>query len=347
VYQPNQLSFTQNQALTLATAVVASASATSGATMFGSSLFLQRMYIPGPMNLSEVDMAMSFALTTSATSNAWGSIKRSVGIYSFSNSTKLVSLYSASQGVSWNGSSNTTGAAQNWSICDAAWSAAGGVIVPMTFASTELAPGEYVIGNLLAFSASSTATISLFGAMENTAVTSAVSLNTGSRAMTVGTGTIAVSSYAAGYTPVFFSTNFASLTISSSGTTNTASTAGNLSLLSFSASATSAGQQISLSMASSNSNILSSVSMNSSAVTVNTSTVGVTLATAAPAITVPAFNYLGAGSSVNNAPSAFLAGLMSTGGLPAAITLTTGTANALTTFGSTASNQPWVAMVGA
>jgi hypothetical protein len=336
--------------------------------MFGSSLFLQRIYVPGPMNLSEVDMAMSFALTTSATSKTWGSINWSFAVYSFSNSTKLVSLYSSALGISWNGSNATSGTAQAFSVCDAAWSAAGGVIVPMTFASTELAPGEYVIGNLLAFSASSTATLSLFGAMENTAVTSAVSMNTGSLAvsigtsplaMTVGTGTLSQIGWSssAGMYPVmpFVGSNFSGLTIYSSISTNAASTAVNLSLLSASITASSAGQLLSVVMNSSLSVMLSSVSMNSKAitlntstlaVTMNTSTVAVTLATAAPAITAPGFNYLGASSALG-APSAFVHGLMSTGGIPAAITLSTGTANALTTYGSTAAAQPWVALVGA
>ena len=346
MYQPNQLSFTQNQALSLATAVVATASATSGATMFGSSLFLQRIYVPGPMNLSEVDMAMSFALTTSATSKTWGSINWSFAVYSFSNSTKLVSLYSSALGISWNGSNATSGTAQAFSVCDAAWSAAGGVIVPMTFASTELAPGEYVIGNLLAFSASSTATLSLFGAMENTAVTSVVLMNTGSLAVNMGTGTLGSTALGSSFIAAQMSTNFSGLTFYSSISTNTASTAANLSLLSASVTASSAGQQASLIFNQSASSLLTKVSMNVSAVTLNTSTIQVTMATAAPSVTIPGFNYLGASSAVG-APSAFVHGLMSTGGIPAAITLSTGTANALTTYGSTAAAQPWIALVGA
>jgi hypothetical protein len=65
--------------------------------------------------------------------------------------------------------------------------------------------------------------------------------------------------------------------------------------------------------------------------------------------TLPTFNYLGASSVLTGglfyAPFQF--GLMSTGGIPANITLTTGTTAALTTYGTTAAAQPWFALVGA
>ena len=359
-YQANQLSFTNNYPLQVVGAPIVSASTTSGAAMaFGSSLFLDRLYVPGPMNLSECDLALSVAMASAASSTGtYGSVARTPVVYSFSNATKLVSFMSASWSASFVGTNVTTGALTNFSNIQPGWTQAGGVIVPMTFASSELAPGDYVIGNLMSFSGSANATISLMGNGYN--ATSAVSLATGSlalsigtapTAMTLGTGTLSVTSYGAGYTPVFMSTNLSGLTISSSASTNTASTAVNLSLLSASITASSAGQQLSLVINSSLSNILSSVSMKSIAVTLNTSTLAVTMNTSTVAVSLatntslPAFNYLGSQVSSLSVPGIFMNGVYSTGGVPAAITLTATVS--LTTVGSVAFAQPWFALVGA
>src|SRR5579863_3425846 len=131
-YAPTQLSFTQNSPLQQVGIPLVSASITSGVAMaFGSSLFLNRMYIPGPMNLSECDMALSMAMATAASSTgSYGSFARTLVVYTFSNSTKLASLYSTSQGVTFVGTSVTSGALTNFSNIVPGWTQAGGVIFP-------------------------------------------------------------------------------------------------------------------------------------------------------------------------------------------------------------------------
>ncbi len=52
--------------------------------------------------------------------------------------------------------------------------------------------------------------------------------------------------------------------------------------------------------------------------------------------------YVGTGSTTTNFPSVFYAGIMSTGGLPSAITLT----SAAVTYWGSAMNQPWMALIG-
>src|SRR5271166_5714298 len=139
-YQPNQLSFTQNSPLRQVGVPVATASTTSGVAMaFGSSLFLDRMYLHGPMNLSECDMAISVAMATAASSTGtYGSVARTLVIYSFSNSTKLASFLSTTWATTFVATSVTSGALTNFSDIVPGWTQAGGVIVPMTFASSEL-----------------------------------------------------------------------------------------------------------------------------------------------------------------------------------------------------------------
>lgn len=359
-YAPTQLSFTQNSPLQQVGIPLVSASTTSGVAMaFGSSLFLNRMYIPGPMNLSECDMALSMAMATAASSTgSYGSFARTLVVYTFSNSTKLASLYSTSQGVTFVGTSVTSGALTNFSNIVPGWTQAGGVIFPMTFASSELAPGDYVFGNLMSFSGSANASISIFGANNNvpaaaqtvtTQATSAVSLATGSAAMTVGTGTISVSSYGAAFLALSTAGDFTAFTISASSSLASSFN----SALSVSVTGASVSESFSLIGASANSNIVSSVSMKSSAVTLNTSTVAVTMGTGAAANStisantnsVPAFNYLGSQVSTLSVPGIFMNGIYSTGAVPAAITLTA-TAS-LTTVGSVAAAQPYFALVGA
>ena len=192
-YQPNQLSFTNNSPLQAIGAVVVSASTTSGVAMaFGSSLFLDRMYVPGPMNLSECDLALSMAMASAASSTgSYGSFARTLVVYSFSNSTKLASLFSASQSITFVGTTVTTGALTNLSNLVGGWTQPGGVIMPTTFASTALPPGDYVIGNLISFSGSANSSISLFGQINNVNAAAQTVTTQATAAMTVGTGTIA------------------------------------------------------------------------------------------------------------------------------------------------------------
>jgi hypothetical protein len=91
--------------------------------------------------------------------------------------------------------------------------------------------------------------------------------------------------------------------------------------------------------------------MKSIAVTLNTSTLAVTLNTSTLAVSMatntslPAFNYLGSQVSSLSVPGIFMNGVYSTGGVPAAITLTNTVS--MTTVGSVAFAQPWFALVGA
>lgn len=327
-YQPNQLSFTQNSPLQQVGNAILSASATSGALVFGSSLFLDRVYVPGPMNLSEVDVAISLSMSSSATAGLWGSMNRSFVVYSFSNSTKLASLYSTSLGITFNGSTTTTGASTALSQVLAAWTAAGGVVVPMTFASSELAPGDYVFGNLIAFSGSTSASISLYGAIANSIAAAqtvgAVTNTTQTAAKTIVTNIGSIATGNAGN--VGWLNSFGSSTTSSLPSSTVFSTDAYIQLP-----------------------LLTSYA--SSAVTLNTAAptaLGSTTINAATTL-LPAFNYLGASSTLTGGLyfQPFQNGLMSTGGVPAAITLTTGTTAALTIYGSTAAAQPWFGLVGA
>jgi hypothetical protein len=326
-YQPNQLSFTQNSPLQQVGVALASASATSGSLIFGSSLFLDRVYVPGPMNLSEVDVAISLSMSSSATAGLWGSMNRQFVVYSFSNSTKLASLYSASQGITFNGSTTTTGASTAFSQVVGGWTAAGGVIVPMTFASSELPPGDYVFGNLIAFSGSTTASMSLYGAVANSMAA----------AQTVGAVTNTTQTVA-------------KTIVTAIGSLATAN-AGNVGWMDSLGSSAASSMTTSFSLTQTVIQLPLLTSYASSAVTLNTAAptaLGSTTVNAATSV-LPPFSYLGASSVLTGGLffQPFQNGIMSTGAVPAAITLTTGTANALTVYGSTAAEQPWFAMVGA
>ncbi len=59
---------------------------------------------------------------------------------------------------------------------------------------------------------------------------------------------------------------------------------------------------------------------------------------------LPNFGFIGTGSTTSNFPTAFMAGIMSTGAVPTAITLTS---TAVTYSGSIAFQQPWFGLCGA
>ena len=268
----NQLSFTANSPLQAVGNVVVSASTTSGVAMaFGSSLFLDRLYIPGPMNLSEVDLALSMAMATAASSTgSYGVVARTLVVYTFGNSTSLGSLYSTSQSITFVGTSTTTGGLTNRSNLVAGWTQAGGVIAPMTFASSALAPGDYVFGNLISFSGSANATISLFGQVANPVASVQNVTTQATAAMTVGTGTIAstAASLAAANSTGLSAFGSSNMWMHGTATTWTVSaTAGTTvsanAAMTYSAS-TLAGSYIAN---SSSTAVVTSVSMNSSAVT--------------------------------------------------------------------------------
>ena len=84
--------------------------------------------------------------------------------------------------------------------------------------------------------------------------------------------------------------------------------------------------------------------MNSSAVTVGTGAGGNSTISALTT-SLPSFNYLGSASASAGVPGPFQNGIFSSGGVPAAITLTATVS--LTTLGSVAGGMPWLALIGA
>ncbi len=159
---PVRISVTQNipfQHLAQVTSVVGPA-VNSAPVGLGSSLFLQRLFVPGMMVLSEIDLALG--LSFPGTSLGAGAMYRSVVIYSFSNSTLLASLTSTTGSSFW--LTGAAGVGSSATQFQAGW--AGSVIAAFTLPNAvTLAPGEYVIGNMLEFSQLTSAwTVSLFGA---------------------------------------------------------------------------------------------------------------------------------------------------------------------------------------
>jgi hypothetical protein len=345
MYQPNQLSFTNNSPLQAVGVPIVSASATSGLSLgFGSSLFLDRLYVPGPMNLSEVDMAMSLAMASAASSTGtYGSFARSMAIYSFSNSTKLVSFLSASWSAGFLATTVTVAGSTNYSNIVAGWSQAGGVIVPMTFASTELPPGDYVIANLVSFSGSANASVSIFGQVNPGTATlgalssgglSAASAFTSSASGAAGSSNPGILAFG-NKVGILSMTALPGISTFSVGVASVMSlqqaTSGSISTLAGSY-ITSAAAAVSL---------LSTGGLNAgSFLTASGSISAITLATS-----LPGFNYLGAGSSTNLSPGIFQNGIFSSGGIPAAITLSATVS--FTSVGSVVAGQPWYALVGA
>jgi hypothetical protein len=273
----------------------------------------------------------------------------------------------------------------------------------MTFASSTLAPGDYVVGNLVAFSLASSASASLYGVADNvalagqtvsavTGITSAslgalssgglaaVSALTGTTNITVNSEALGAGSAVTGTVAGSVLTGLSSLGTASAGITNwfitkastnvastTIATATNIPVAQMSlvvSVGTAAGSVISavragsiitgttaataLSAAGYSAGSFVGTSGSFGAVTnVGLAALGGTTINAMTT-SVPSFNYLGASSVLTGGSfyAPFQGGVMGTGGVPAAITLTTGAANALTTYGSTAAAQPWFAMIG-
>ncbi len=134
----------------------------TGTAGYGSSLFLHRVTIPAPMALSEIDVAMSIRFN--ATNNGAGTLSRSMAIYSFGNSTSLNTLLSASGSSTWTTGTSTVLGSTSISQFQQGWSN-GFQIIPMTFASSWINPGEYVVGQIFNFdqlAGASTWTVGMF-----------------------------------------------------------------------------------------------------------------------------------------------------------------------------------------
>jgi len=420
----SKISIFQNHSFGMVNNVQVSGVVTSGATStansFGSSLLLQRVFLPAAMTLTEVDLAhnISFAVTNSGA----GQMSQSLVLYSFVNSTQLTSVLSISSSWSWSSGTSTTAGATSLTQFQGGWS--GPLVHPMTFGSTSTTAGEYVVGHLLNFSASSTNwSVSLYGAdglctsttqvaaasgvtsatlgamssggllaasaltaSTSTAITaftvapSVASVNT-SGGLVAGSAVTGISSYGAAFLALSTSGNASAFTISaSSGSLSSFNSAASIS-----ATGTAKSETIALVGASANSNIVSTLGTVAGSHITGTTTVSVlsnagtlginvlssggllagsfftasgslsavtnvglaalgstTLTGINPADTV--FSVQNTGSVFSTAfPSQFLAGIMSTGGIPAAITLTS---TNITISGSQVFNQPWFCLAG-
>ena len=331
------ISYSQNYQLQdvapMLTALVTTTGSTAAVQPWNSSLFLQRLFIPGQINLSEVDLAIGINFHNS-TSAGQGSMSQSLVLYSFGNSTSLASVFSTSTSNSWT-SGSTTAAGSYYSHSQVGWS--GQNILPFTFANTSLLPGEYVIGNLLAFAGQSTSwTVTLFGNVgELTAsIAAGTVLNTTTVALTqiavhAGSGITGLLTYGTG----------------AAGTTGW--------LLSHATSAT----QSFTSASSTNQTFIQFSSVASIGTTAGSIITGTTAVSALSAValasgsstflasTIPAFGFIGtqSGATTSGIPNAFYCGIMSTGGIPVSIAVT---AAGITITGSVALQQPWFAIVG-
>jgi hypothetical protein len=296
---------------------IASASgAVTGTAGFGSSLFLQRQSLVAPMTLTEMDLALGVSFLS--TSNGAGTLSQSFVVYSLQGTTGLSSVLSTSGSFAWTTGTSTVAGSTSLTEFQGGWSVPK--IHPLTFASSSLAAGEYVVGNLLNFAqASSTWTIGLYGALESFSQSTTISGITG------------ISSHAANVQPVVLSSGASGLTAFNMTQTSSASSAHAASAISVAASNSVASVEFNISAANSAHNLISSIG---------------TVQVGPLAPTLPSFVYIGTGSSTGASaafPSFFVGGVMSTGAVPAAISLST---TALTYTGTAAAALPWMAMVG-
>jgi trimeric autotransporter adhesin len=188
---------TQNFPLQQIAGTIASKAGTvTGTAGFGSSLFLQRLLLPAAMSLSEIQMALSIGFP--ATNQGAGSMSRSLVVYSFGNSTSLASVISASASSSWNTGTSTVGASASLTQFQGGWSTP--LIQPMTFNSSTLAAGEYVIGQLFDFAqGSSTWTLNLYGmqGISSFLASAATNLNSTTLGAMSSNGLLAASAFTA------------------------------------------------------------------------------------------------------------------------------------------------------
>lgn len=326
----SKISATSNLALQQIGGAIASATGTvTGTAGFGSSLFLQRVYIPAAMTLTEADIALGISFP--ATSQGAGTLSQSWGLFSFSNSTKLVNVMSTSGSSAWSTGTSTTAGATSLSQFQGGWSVPQ--ILPLTFASTSTTAGEYVVGNLINFAqGTSTWSIALYGALAN---------QTSSQTINPMTS--------------FGQTSFAAISSVATSTGTMVSSAANLAITNVEATNTFTSVLATLLTVGISGVARTFLSASTTAAAV-TSVSGVTatgvssLAASTISIipvylSVPNFIYVGTGpaTSAPALPSAFLAGIMSTGAMPAAITLSSA---AVTMTGTAAGAQPYWAIYG-
>jgi hypothetical protein len=350
---PAKIYVTQNNPLDRIVGTVFSKAGTvTGTAGVGSSLFLQRIALPAAMTISEIQQALSIAFP--ATNQGAGTMSQSFAIFSIGNSTSLATLYSASGSSSWNTGTSTAGASTSLTQYQGGWSAP--FIQPMTFATTTLSAGDYVIGRLFDFAqASSTWTLNFYGA--NAAATATASFAS-SITWTVSnvmqfSGLAAVSAFTGSGTVSVFS-NAGTLAVNnwelSSNTMAATAVSAITSATSISTKSASITARTIFSAAPSTAGVLSSTALSAgsffgttgSLAALASASLGSATSTLA-STALPNFGFIGTGSTTSGLPTVFMAGIMSTGGIPAAITVTS---NAVTYSGSVAFQQPWFALVG-
>ncbi len=304
--------------------VISKAGTVTGTAGVGSSLFLQRLLIPAAMSLTEIDFALSIAFP--ATNQGAGTMSRSFALYSLGNSTSLASVVSASGTSSWNTGTSTAGASTSLTQFQGGWSSP--LIQPMTFASSTIAPGEYVVGQLFNFAqASSTWTLNFYGYQ-------AVSTVAASAATNLTSATLGAMS-SAGLSSFGSSIRFISAAIA----TGTALTIG----ASAAAGALSGMSTVATISLVTNFSTGSYLTASGSVGAVTNVALGALNSTTLAQLTLPNFGFIGTGSTTSNFPTVFQVGIMSTGAIPAAITLTSA---AVTISGSAAFQQPWFQLLG-
>jgi hypothetical protein len=331
---PAKIYVTQNNPLDrIVGTVFAKAGTVTGTAGVGSSLFLQRINLPAAMTVTEIQHALSIGFP--ATSQGAGTMSQSFAIFSIGNSTSLATLYSASGTSSWATGTSTAGAATSLTQYQGGWSAP--FIQPMTFASSTLSAGDYVIGRLFDFAqASSTWTLNFYGANR------ATSLSTATLGALSSGGLAAVSAFQATTSGAItgFNAAISAFSLNKVGSTAALTTGANSSIL---ATAT-AASTVSLLMNTGTGGVsfLSSGGLSAGSF-VGTSGSISALTVASAQFSLPNFGFIGTGSTTSGLPTVFMAGIMSTGGIPSAITVTS---TAVTYSGSVAFQQPWFALVG-
>jgi hypothetical protein len=227
----------------------------------------------------------------------------------------------------------------------------------MTFASGILTAGEYVIGQIFDFAqGSSTWTINLYGAREaNTFLASAATnLTSASLGALSSGGLAAVSAFTASASGSALS-NAGTLAVNnyelssntfagSAGSAIATATAISTKTFSiqartiFSAAPTSMGVMLSAVFSAG-----SFIGTSGSLAAVTNVALGALNSSTLAQLTLPNFGFIGTGSTTSGFPTVFQVGIMSTGGLPVNIVLTS---TAVTYSGSIAFQQPWFALVG-
>jgi hypothetical protein len=333
--------------------IVSKAGTITGTAGVGSSLFLQRIMLPQSMNLSEIDVAMSIGFP--ATNQGAGTMSRSLVLYSFGNSTSLASVFSISGTSAWNTGTSTAGTSVSLTQFQGGWSSP--LIQPMTFASTLISPGEYVVGQLFNFAqGSSTWTLNFYGvqAVSTFLASAATNLTSASLAVLSAGGLLAASAHT-GSASIAVLSNAGTLAVNNMELSSNTFAGTGLSALSSATSVSaktvsiqartifSAAPTVASVMSSSGLLAGSFITASTAVNAVTNVALGALNSSTLAQLTLPNFGFIGTGSTTSGFPTAFVNGIMSTGAIPVAITLTSA---AVTYSGSAAFQQPWFQLCG-